>query len=520
MKNTMKKGNYQSELLKVKGLDVDTPAGRPLFRDLNLSLGYEQVAIIGRNGVGKSTLIEILSQQLEPTRGQVVTCYDTVLVYQELSKYKINTTRGLWPSVIFSDVNISKANLEDEFKAIGLRPVSEIFNSEDLSNGELRKLYLLAAKFKYPKLLLLDEPTEDLDEVGILWLQDCLINWSDGLLVISHERRILQHFSHFFIVTESGCRYFNGNLSQLEKILEEENKEQEKKYIRHINHLINREEHNLRVAQRRKQKKNQGRLRELGRMTPRVRLNKKRSHAQESQGRVAKISQNRIEVARNIVQASRRELAVKLPIALFIPELPDNEDDIVILNKVSLSINERTFFNRLNLRLKRNRIAITGPNGSGKTLLLKTILKQHSPSSGFVTTNLEKVGSIAQGASNWMLEDNLITYLQMISKKNSVLDLTQLLIAHKFPLALAERPLRTLSPGERVRAALICLFARSPIVECLVLDEPTYSLDLVGYAALREALKTWPGGLILVSHDQEFLKAIRIDRKIDLNKTP
>ena len=91
-----------------------------------------------------------------------------------------------------------------------------------------------------------------------------------------------------------------------------------------------------------------------------------------------------------------------------------------------------------------------------------------------------------------------------------------LLVAHKFPLGLAERPLRSLSPGERTRAALICLFQRSPAVELLVLDEPTFSLDLVGQRALTNALKAWPGGLLVASHDRAFLAAIDATTLLEL----
>lgn len=91
-----------------------------------------------------------------------------------------------------------------------------------------------------------------------------------------------------------------------------------------------------------------------------------------------------------------------------------------------------------------------------------------------------------------------------------------MLVAHKFPLALGQRPLRSLSAGERARAALICLFARLPAPELLILDEPTFSLDLLGQRALTQALRAWPGTLVVASHDREFLSQINVDRTIAL----
>src|SRR5690606_14409978 len=95
-------------------------------------------------------------------------------------------------------------------------------------------------------------------------------------------------------------------------------------------------------------------------------------------------------------------------------------------------------------------------------------------------------------------------------------ELAERIVAHGFPLALAERPLRSLSPGERVRAALICLF-QQPSVELLVLDEPSHALDFVGVAALERSLRAWPGGLVVVSHDRELLDAIGFEQRIELD---
>src|SRR6185436_18517920 len=97
-----------------------------------------------------------------------------------------------------------------------------------------------------------------------------------------------------------------------------------------------------------------------------------------------------------------------------------------------------------------------------------------APSGGSAARDPSRIGSIAQGASDWMLDETLLGCLHREQ------DAAALLVAHKFPLALGDRPLRSLSPGERARAALICLFRRAPAVELLVLDEPTYSLDLLG----------------------------------------
>ena len=137
------------------------------------------------------------------------------------------------------------------------------------------------------------------------------------------------------------------------------------------------------------------------------------------------------------------------------------------------------------------------------------------PVAGRVHCDASRVGYIAQNADNWCLDESLSSSWRRSSRRRPR-DRRPLLRAHRFPLALADRPLATLSPGERVRAALICLTRHAPAPELLVLDEPTQHLDFVGLAALEAVLAAWPGGLLVVSHDPEFLAAIGVSRRLEL----
>jgi len=123
---------------------------------------------------------------------------------------------------------------------------------------------------------------------------------------------------------------------------------------------------------------------------------------------------------------------------------------------------------------------------------------------------------VDQEARNWCLRESLLELLCLRGAAQTLDEAARTLRAHGFPLALAERPLRTLSPGERLRAALICLLQRRPTPELLVLDEPTDHLDFVGTAALQALLSAWRGGLVVASHDRDFLDALGLVRRIDL----
>ena len=207
---------------------------------------------------------------------------------------------------------------------------------------------------------------------------------------------------------------------------------------------------------------------------------------------------------------------VELPLELPVPSLPrDSGQRVLELEGVGESARGRRLFESVDLRMGRERVAVVGPNGAGKTTLLEIMLGQRRPEQGSSRADLSKIGVIEQGGKNWLLEESLRACL--LGLGISVDDSARLLVAHKFPLSLAERPLRSLSPGERARAALVALFARSPSVELLILDEPTFSLDLVGLRALTEALRRWPGGLVVASHDRAFLEELQLDRTIQLS---
>jgi ATPase subunit of ABC transporter with duplicated ATPase domains len=460
-------------LLEVSGLCIDTPAGRPLFRDLELRLGNERVAVIGRNGVGKSTLLEVLAGHEVVRRGSLRCAGRRHLVRQQLGASAAETA----------------------------------------SPGERRRRALEEALDARPDLLLLDEPTQDLDAERIEWLCRWIERWERGLIVVSHDRRLLRGFRDFFVVAEAGCRHFSGSFDELMQDLEEERSQAQRAYVRQLNRLVVQEKRNTAMAGRRQRKKNLGRVREVGRSGSRIQLNAKRSYAQESQGKRAVLQERRIEAVRQWAKATRRALSVDLALEVLLPAVPaEPGPPIVTLEAVSACADGRTLFEGLDLALScGDRLAITGPNGAGKTTLLEILRREREPTRGRARTMGQRLGGIAQNASDWRSEESLLTLLSVGSDAAA-----QLLVAHRFPLALAERPLASLSPGERVRAALICLFQRRPAVELLVLDEPTDHLDFVGIAAVQDALRAWRGGLCVVSHDEEFLSAIGVERRIAL----
>jgi energy-coupling factor transporter ATP-binding protein EcfA2 len=180
-------------LVEVSGATIATPSGRPLFEGLSLRLSRERVALIGRNGVGKSTLLAVLAGATEARSGRVKT----------------------WSKPHFVPQALSATTTDRETGAC----------ARALSHGELRKLALVEAKSSEAEILLLDEPSEDLDEAAVSWLRGWLKKWPGCLVAASHDRWLLADFQHFFIASESGCRYFFGTLTELDAEVEREHQE-------------------------------------------------------------------------------------------------------------------------------------------------------------------------------------------------------------------------------------------------------------------------------------------------------
>ncbi|MFZ5891636.1 MAG: ATP-binding cassette domain-containing protein [Myxococcota bacterium] len=461
--------------IRLKGVSLVTAVGRPLFEALDLTMGDERVALVGRNGVGKSTLLELLAGERQANAGSVYTRSKPFFL-----------------------------------------PQLDGCEEAALSLGELRRRGLEQARTSGAEILLLDEPSEHLDEAALRWLREWLLGFHGCLLLCSHDRRLLADFEHFFVVSEAGCHYFHGSLEKLEQQLQHEHDLNERRYVRNLNRLAAQEERTLHVARRKARKKRYGRCSELDRCNPRILLNQKRDRAQVSHGRLAKLREARLAELQSWTKSTRRALDVQLPLELSAPALApiDPTRAVIALQGVSERVRDRTLFAGIDVRLGRERVALTGPNGAGKTTLLQILAGRRRPTVGSARCDLSALASIEQGGRNWLLDESLRECL--LQRGLDAEACAQTLLAHRFPLALSERPLRSLSPGERARAALICAFSSSPAPQVLLLDEPTFSLDLVGLRALTAALKAWPGGLVIASHDSAFLAEVGVDRTIQL----
>lgn len=493
-------------VLSTNNVSISNASGRLLYRELNLSLDYDKVAIVGRNGVGKSTLLACLCDEHE---------YSGTIHYQTQPMLLPQRIRDIEIERLFAEIPLHSVDIE--LQKIGLPSYAELQQQILFSPGELRKLHLVNSQLRQPDMLLMDEPSQDLDAQGMDYLIELVSRWQQGLMVVSHDRKLLKCFEHFFVVAESGCNYYPCDFAEFEQKALMQDKSLQLKYLSQLKDLIAKERNSAQTQARRVQKQNQGRWRQIGRNQSKVLLNHKKRAAQNSRGRLANMQQHRLQQVQQLVKAARRGLKVDLPLTAILPfDGFTHNGPLVELQNVQVAYDQQVVIERLDLTVTKERVGLLGANGSGKSSLLDVIVGEKQAASGEVKVERSKIGVVLQGGKNWRLDCSLLQYLDHANIEMEAEQIGELLASFNFPLALAGRALKLLSPGELMRAALIALMMQKPQIELLILDEPSNGLDFTAMTGLIEALKAWQGALIVTSHDSDLLTEIGIDKVVDL----
>jgi ATP-binding cassette subfamily F protein uup len=474
----------------------------PLLDGTALALeAGERIALIGRNGAGKSSLLKILAGLEKPDDGtlQLQTGLRRVYVAQEpvfapgVSVFDavaegVAEARALRARFERHDAADDLDALQTQLEALGgwtwEQRVDEALQRlrldggmqvDALSGGTKKRVALAQALVAAPDLLLLDEPTNHLDIAAIEWLQELLVARRGALVLVSHDRAFIDAVATRIVELDRGLlRSYPGSFAAFEKTKARELEDEALERAR-ADKLLAQEEVWVRKGVEAR------RTRSVGRVARLVKLREQRAARREQLGQV------------------RLELDAGLPPGKIVAELKE----------VSMRFGERTLIDKFSATILRgDKVGLIGPNGSGKTTLLKLILGELQPTSGSVRqgTRLQVAYFDQMRAGldlNATLADTISPGSEWIELGSSRKHVMSYLGDFLFAPERANAPVRTLSGGERNRVLLARLFALPANV--LVLDEPTNDLDIDTLELLEELLQSYAGTVFLVSHDRRFL---------------
>jgi len=507
-------------MISVNNLAVEF-SGSILFSGVSFVINpTDKIALMGKNGAGKSTMMKIIAGETKPTSGNVSTNKETVIAYlpqhllteddctvfEETAKAfkqvldiktemdRLNnelTTRTDYESEEYmsiiekvselgekyyalEDVNYD-AEVEKALKGLGFKPEDFQRPTSEFSGGWRMRIELAKILLQKPDLILLDEPTNHIDIESVIWLEDFLVNKADAVMVISHDRAFIDNITNRTIEVTMGKIYdYKANYSNYLQLREERRSHQIKAYKEQQKFIAD----NQTFIDRFK-----GTYSKTNQVTARERMLEK------------------LEII-EIDEIDTSALKLRFPPA------PRSGDYPVSVKEVSKKYDDHVVFNDANMVISRGeKVSFVGRNGEGKSTMIKAILGEIEVDGECKLGHNVQVGYFAQNQAS-LLDESLTVFqtIDEVAVGDIRTQIKNMLGRFMFSGDDIDKKVSVLSGGEKTRLAMVKLLLEP--VNLLILDEPTNHLDLKSKDVLKEALMDFDGTLILVSHDRDFLQGL------------
>lgn len=507
-------------MISVEGLKVEFGV-KPLFQGVSYVINdKDRIALVGKNGAGKSTMLKILCGQQKPTSGVVAVPNDTTIGYlpqvmklsddttvrEETRKAFANNTK-LKEQIDRMNAELSErtdyesesymalvnkftqeherymmlggenyeAEIERTLTGLGFKRTDFERPTSEFSGGWRMRIELAKILLQRPDVLLLDEPTNHLDIESIQWLEQFLAQSANAVVLVSHDRAFINNVTNRTL--EISC----GQVIDYKV-----------KYDEYVKLRAERREQQLRAYENQQKE-----IADIKAFIERFRY--KPSKAVQVQSRIKQLEKI---VPIEIDEVDNSALRLKFPPCLRSGDYP------VICDEVRKDYGSHTVFDNVTLTIKRGeKVAFVGKNGEGKSTLVKCIMGE-IPYSGMLKIGHNvQIGYFAQNQAQ-LLDENLTVFetIDNVAKGDIRLRINDILGAFMFGGEASEKKVKVLSGGERSRLAMIRLLLEP--VNLLILDEPTNHLDMQSKDVLKEAIKAFDGTAIVVSHDREFLDGL------------
>ena len=507
-------------MISVEGLKVEFSA-KPLFQDVSFVVNdKDRIALVGKNGAGKSTMLKILCGIQKPDAGVVAVPNDTTIGYLPQVMHLTDDTtlreetRKAFADVLKQKERVAKmerelaertdyesesymelvekfshehdrfmllgadnyeAELERTLLGLGFNKTDFERPTSEFSGGWRMRIELAKILLQRPDVLLLDEPTNHLDIESIQWLEQFLVQSAKALVLVSHDRAFINNVTNRTLEISCG---------------------------RTVDYKVKYDEYLVLRAERREQQlrayeNQQKEIADIKDFIEKFRY--KATKAVQVQSRIKQLEKI---VPIEIDEIDTSALRLKFPPCLRSGDYP------VICNEVQKNYGAHTVFSNVNLTIKRGeKVAFVGKNGEGKSTLVKCIMNEIPFDGELKVGHNVQIGYFAQNQAQ-LLDESLSVFetIDNVAKGDIRLRINDILGAFMFGGEASDKKVKVLSGGERTRLAMIKLLLEP--VNLLILDEPTNHLDLVSKEVLKEAIKAFDGTAIIVSHDREFLDGL------------
>jgi ATPase subunit of ABC transporter with duplicated ATPase domains len=509
------------------------PDGTSVLDGFELAVGPGRTGLIGVNGTGKSTLLKLIAGELTPLEGSVRVAGGIGYLPQDLTldttlrvdrALGIAETRAALHAIEAGDA--SEANftavgddwdVEERARAmldqLGLPQIGLDRTVGELSGGESVLLRLAALLLRRPAVLLLDEPTNNLDREARRRLYDAVASWTGVLVVVSHDRELLELVDQIADLRHGEVRWYGGNLSAYEEAVATE-QEAAERMVRVAEGDLRRQKRELAEARTKLAKRvRYGDKQYANKREPRAVMKLRKRSAQESAGKHRIMHEQRMEEARDRLDEASAAVRDddKIRVDLPFTAVPSGRQ-VLTAREVELRYGARAHLDVHG----PERIALTGRNGAGKSTLLRTIAGLVPPEAGEVTAYVP----LRYLPQRLDLLDESLTLAQNVSRLAPQATDNRIraqLARFLFKGARADQVVGTLSGGERFRATLAAVMLAEPAPQLLMLDEPTNNLDMASVRQLTAALRSYEGALIVAGHDVPFLRSIGATRWLALD---
>jgi ATPase subunit of ABC transporter with duplicated ATPase domains len=520
-------------------LSFSWPDDTPVFQDLSFTVGGGRTGLVAPNGAGKSTLLKLIAGEYRPSGGAVSVTGVLGYLPQTLplvADLTVAEVLGIAPVITALAAIESGDASEEHFTTIGndwdieertraqldrldLADLSLTRRLHTLSGGQVVTLGLAAQLLKRPDVLLLDEPTNNLDLDARQRLYGALEDWNGCLLLVSHDRALLDRMDRIAELDRGELRTYGGNFTWYETAVQAA-REVAEKNIRNAEQEVKREKREMQQARERAERRAGNAARNIKNAgLPKIVAGALQRRAQESAGKSNETHAARVSEARARLDEAGRALRDEQKITLVLPGTNVPAGRTVFLGeRMQVRYDGRALFagDGADLAIRGpERIALTGPNGAGKSTLLRMINGELEPGGGVRRAD-GRVAYLSQRLDLLDLDRTVGQNLAAFAPTMPEAQRMHLLARFLFRGSRIDLPIEVLSGGERLRATLACVLYAEPAPQLLLLDEPTNNLDLVSISQLESALAGYEGAFVVVSHDERFLAEITVNRWLRL----